>query len=117
VRYSHTARSVNFGSVNIDIEKPGKLLPDVQIALFHPALWMRARVGNLDRLKAVDWDAPDEIRIGPNRRSNGEGPGTKLRRRRQLPTALGAHLGQQGGAFLAELRARLILVLTLLAFH
>src|SRR4030095_17013687 len=38
--------------------------------------------------------------------------GAKLRRRRKLPTASGAHSGQRRGAFLAELRARLVLVLT-----
>jgi hypothetical protein len=47
-------------------------------------------------------------------RSGGNGMstlGTELRRCRQLPAALGAAPGQRRGAFLAELRARLVLVL------
>src|SRR5262245_51878548 len=43
--------------------------------------------------------------------------GTELCRNRQLPTTLGAHSGQRRPAFLAELRACLILVLALRAFH
>jgi hypothetical protein len=37
--------------------------------------------------------------------------------RRQLPTALGARPGQRRGAFLAELRGHLVLLLAPRAFH
>jgi hypothetical protein len=52
-----------------------------------------------------------------SRRRRGRHPrrvrtlGAELRRRRQLPTALGARPSQRRGAFLAELRTRLVLVL------
>jgi hypothetical protein len=43
--------------------------------------------------------------------------GAELRRRRELPTAVGARSGQRRGAFLAELCACLVLVLTLETLH